>query len=546
MAPLPRGGNPRGGGGGAPGGSQAGSGWRCPSCCYKNFGWRMQCRQPDCCAYRPTSSGAPRPRDAGDGGWPRLGRWAEGPPKAPRRHAEQAAGGGKGVQPPKPKRLTDEKPAYFAACPVEQLDACKGLIAEADWQAIRQQRFFLQQQLGSLSAVKPVRSAQVAADEAPKRFLRARSELERKKLAAQAALQAAFEQEKLVAKLQVEMDELVGKARRVMAEPPAAASPRAEDRYVADVTKCRDLVGTVSGALGGVELGELAGPLKSLLAALQQDVAACEASGAPPAAAAPSPAAGAQPGAAAHEAVLGGEHKAAGDDDEDMESLNLPPEAFAAQVEAFCDGDADKRKWLEAFRDRCYADNKQKLGCLTEQINGCNVLLFQETRLSGARTTDAEGELRRRGWRAAGVEPGVSGGGPGVWGLLTCSRLEHGLAPMMGYESPVVRPGRVQLLHHAGLTLGGVVVWNVYLESGAGVNAFNYEALRDVACRLKQYGRPCVIGGDFNCTKAELETCGVLRFFDGTCVDALEPTCAQSMRSIDMFIVERPAAAQRG
>eukprot|EP00959_Pyramimonas_sp_CCMP1952_P149838 3135204-Pyramimonas_sp.AAC.1 len=39
--------------------------------------------------------------------------------------------------------------------------------------------------------------------------------------------------------------------------------------------------------------------------------------------------------------------------------------------------------------------------CLTEQISGCNVLLFQEARLSGARTTDAEGELRRRGWRAA-------------------------------------------------------------------------------------------------------------------------------------------------
>eukprot|EP00959_Pyramimonas_sp_CCMP1952_P225726 4720109-Pyramimonas_sp.AAC.1 len=69
---------------------------------------------------------------------------------------------------------------------------------------------------------------------------------------------------------------------------------------------------------------------------------------------------------------------------------------------------------------------------------------------------------------------------------------------MMGYETPVVRPGRVQLLHHAGLTPGGVVAGNVYLESGAGVNAYNYEALRDLACRLKQHGRPYVIGGDFN------------------------------------------------
>ncbi|CAK0842296.1 unnamed protein product, partial [Prorocentrum cordatum] len=270
---------------------------------------------------------------------------AAGLVSAPWRHAEQAAGGGKGQQPPKPKRLTDEKRAYFVACPADQLDACKELIAEADWQAIRQQRFLIQQQLGSLSAVRPVRSAQVAADEASKRLLRARGELERKKKAAQAALQAAFDQEKHVAKLQVELDELAEKARRVLAEPPVAAVPRAEDRCVADVTKCRDLVGAVSGALGGVELGELAGPLKSLIAALQQDVAACEASGAPPAAAEPAPAAaaaGAQPGAGAHAADLGGVHAAVGDDDEDMDGRNLSPEDFAAQAEAFCDGDAEK------------------------------------------------------------------------------------------------------------------------------------------------------------------------------------------------------------
>ncbi|CAK0874919.1 unnamed protein product [Prorocentrum cordatum] len=130
-------------------------------------------------------------------------------------------------------------------------------------------------------------------------------------------------------------------------------------------------------------------------------------------------------------------------------------------------------------------------------------------------------------------------GGLASGGLLARSRLEHGLARMKGYETPVVRPGRAQLLHHAGLTPGRVVVGNVYLESGAGVGAFNYEALRDLACRLKQHGRPCVIGGDFNCTKAELEKSGVLRFPGGTCVDTLEPICAQSMRPIDMFIVSR-------
>ncbi len=50
-------------------------------------------------------------------------------------------------------------------------------LCESDWQAIRQQRFLLQQQLGTLSSVKPVRSAQVAADEASKRLQRAHAEL---------------------------------------------------------------------------------------------------------------------------------------------------------------------------------------------------------------------------------------------------------------------------------------------------------------------------------------------------------------------------------
>ena len=80
---------------------------------------------------------------------------------------------------------------------------------------------------------------------------------------------------------------------------------------------------------------------------------------------------------------------------------------------------------------------------------------------------------------------------------------------------------------------------NIYLQSGVGVNAFNYQALRDLACRLREYGRPYVIGGDFNCTKLELVKSGVLRLFDAVVVDTLEPTCMQSNRSIDMFIVSR-------
>ena len=150
--------------------------------------------------------------------------------------------------------------------------------------------------------------------------------------------------------------------------------------------------------------------------------------------------------------------------------------------------------------------------CLTEGLCACDLVMFQEYRLSAARTTDSEAELRRRGWRAAGAAaiPSKAGGlTPG--GLLTLSRVEHGLAPMLGSFPPVLRDGRVLLLHHAGLVPGGVVVANIYLESGVGVKSFNSGASRDLACSLRRYGRPYVVGAVFNCTKKELDQSGILK-----------------------------------
>ena len=101
------------------------------------------------------------------------------------------------------------------------------------------------------------------------------------------------------------------------------------------------------------------------------------------------------------------------------------------------------------------------------------------------------GELRRWGWRARGAAAAPSqAGGPATGGLLTCVRNEHGVAPMLGERPSVLREGRVHLLHHAGLTPGGVVAVNARLESGVGVDARNFAMLRDPACRLRECGRP--------------------------------------------------------
>eukprot|EP00959_Pyramimonas_sp_CCMP1952_P361353 7567608-Pyramimonas_sp.AAC.1 len=62
--------------------------------------------------------------------------------------------------------------------------------------------------------------------------------------------------------------------------------------------------------------------------------------------------------------------------------------------------------------------------CMSGSVPECDLILFQETRLSAERTSDAEAELRRRGWRAAGA-PAVASeaGGLGSGGLLTVTRL---------------------------------------------------------------------------------------------------------------------------
>ena len=113
----------------------------------------------------------------------------------------------------------------------------------------------------------------------------------------------------------------------------------------------------------------------------------------------------------------------------------------------------------------------------------------------------------------------------------------HGLGVVRGGRDPVLRAGRVHVLHHSGAVRGGVVVANIFLESGVGMNVANRDMLRDLACRVKEFSLPYVITGDFNMTKDELEVSEVLKWFDAECYAPPGPTRAQSGRAIDMFLV---------
>eukprot|EP00959_Pyramimonas_sp_CCMP1952_P341614 7155948-Pyramimonas_sp.AAC.1 len=89
--------------------------------------------------------------------------------------------------------------------------------------------------------------------------------------------------------------------------------------------------------------------------------------------------------------------------------------------------------------------------CMSGSVPDSDLVMMQETRLSAARTTDAETELRRRGWRRAAGAPAVpsEAGGLATGGLLTSSRMSHGLAPTFGSPQQIVREGLAVALHLA-------------------------------------------------------------------------------------------------
>ena len=74
-------------------------------------------------------------------------------------------------------------------------------------------------------------------------------------------------------------------------------------------------------------------------------------------------------------------------------------------------------------------------------------------------------------------------------------RNAYGLAEVDDPQGAVVVPGRVHVCWVAGVRRGGVLLGNVYLEAGVGLNASNVQALTLLARRLKQYQKEYLVGG---------------------------------------------------
>ena len=160
----------------------------------------------------------------------------------------------------------------------EDFDVLAVQLAPSDRHSLSQSRFLLEKQLGSLSQVKVVKSAQVAADEACKKLKQAQSEYEVKQKRVSDALQAAYQQKTKVAQLEVELEAAVAKAKAAVAKD---AEPKAPVAKACDVGVLLGYAKQLDGIVGSsaenpsVQLTEdLLEPLRALLAGVLAAVVA--------------------------------------------------------------------------------------------------------------------------------------------------------------------------------------------------------------------------------------------------------------------------------
>ena len=96
--------------------------------------------------------------------------------------------------------------------------------------------------------------------------------------------------------------------------------------------------------------------------------------------------------------------------------------------------------------------------------------------------------------------------------------------------------GRFQLRKAGCICRGGVHLGSPYLHSGIGIQAkSNLDLLHLMAAALSAVSGPWILGGDWNCTPAELEATGWLGLVGGKIFAPSSSTCGK--RTIDFFVV---------
>ena len=94
-------------------------------------------------------------------------------------------------------------------------------------------------------------------------------------------------------------------------------------------------------------------------------------------------------------------------------------------------------------------------------------------------------------------------------GVAVTSKWAAGISrPCMGAIVSVPPPHRFVFQHWHSVTKGGIGVGSVYLHATGCLGANNQALLHSIAGYLKAWGRPFVLGGDWQVGPQELEQAG--------------------------------------
>lgn len=189
---------------------------------------------------------------------------------------------------------------------------------------------------------------------------------------------------------------------------------------------------------------------------------------------------------------------------------------------------------IETLNPDCWPSALEYLKMTT-----ADVALIQECKTVGGSATDeAEAAVRHAKWNVS-IQPcritdlnGKSAGA--AVGCRSHIGMSNGAAMLEDVQK--LQTGRFQLRKVVCIAKGGVHCGTPYLHSGIGVQAkSNLDLLHLMAAALAAVTGPWILGGDWNCTPAELEATGWLSVVGGKTFAPKSDTCGK--RVIDYFVV---------
>ncbi|CAK0810707.1 unnamed protein product, partial [Prorocentrum cordatum] len=164
-----------------------------------------------------------------------------------------------------------------------------------------------------------------------------------------------------------------------------------------------------------------------------------------------------------------------------------------------------------------------------------------ETHQSPAQAVAAAAQLCKLGWHALvrAADGAEAAGCHGHGGLIQLAPRHWGMAPFerVGIDSGGLVPGRLSVVHHAGLVPGGFAWFNVHLVCGDGMSAASV-ALLDILTKVATtLGKPFVISNDFNFSPADAQQSKLVHQLQVCVLAPSIGTCRPSDGILDYFVV---------